>query len=82
MHFNAASIGLHPKSSFAIYLTSESRTAHDFGIHILHIFFTRPVMAANETSSQPSSSWDEAQCIAALAQLEHLQGQVSEDTSD
>lgn len=34
-------------------------------------------MAAPEVAGDPGAGWDEAQCTAALAQLEQLQAQVS-----
>ena len=33
-------------------------------------------MSASEPAAQPGAGWDEAQCMAALAQLEQLQAQV------
>lgn len=33
-------------------------------------------MVASEAAGQPGAGWDEAQCIAALAQLEQIQAQV------
>lgn len=33
-------------------------------------------MSASSTAAQPGAGWDEAQCMAALAQLEQLQAQV------
>jgi len=33
-------------------------------------------MGATEGEAQPGAGWDEAQCTAALAQLEQLQAQV------
>jgi hypothetical protein len=33
-------------------------------------------MGAPDVAAQPGAGWDEAQCTAALAQLEQLQAQV------
>lgn len=35
-------------------------------------------MASAETTSEPGAGWDEAQCTAALAQLERLQAQIDD----
>lgn len=33
-------------------------------------------MSVSDSTAQPGAGWDEAQCTAALAQLEQLQAQV------
>jgi hypothetical protein len=37
-------------------------------------------MSAPESTAHSSAEWDEAQCIASLAQLERLQEQVGQHT--
>ena len=41
-----------------------------------HTLYLPCVMSASEPAAQPGAGWDEAQCMAALAQLEQLQAQV------
>jgi hypothetical protein len=70
-HFTVARRS-HP--SKATFLLLSSRTAFDF-LCEHHI-----AMAAPEIASDPGAGWDEAQCSAALAQLEQLQAQVRSES--